>query len=435
MSHFKVTTATCFSLIVTLLTTSSVMGQTSFQGVGDLPGSVFQSRALGVSADGTVVVGYSTSTSGAQAFRWTSEGGMVDLGNIPGGIIFLNEAYAVSGDGTVIVGNVYSASGIEAFRWTAGDGMVGLGDLPGDTFSSFGIAVSADGSIVVGQSRSDLGAEAFRWTEAGGMVGLGDLPDGSFSSTSMSISADGTVVVGSGKNLANRAEAFRWTTGGGIVGLGDIITSAATAISADGTVIVGNGPGPQGWEVGFRWTQSEGLVDLGDLPGGIIRSNPSAVSADGSVIVGFSESSAGREAFVWTETFGMRSVRDLLTVEHGLDLTDWELDRATGVSADGRTIVGWGTRTEGYSKLTEGWVATLASTCGDGIVNLGEECDDGNDHEGDSCLSTCKINSAPIPAGAPIPAASKWGLVVMGLSLLICGSVFSRRRLTINAGR
>ena len=53
----------------------------------------------------------------AQAQLW-------DLG--PG--VFPQDA---SGDGSVVVGNTHNASGREAFRWTSAGGMVGLGDLPG----------------------------------------------------------------------------------------------------------------------------------------------------------------------------------------------------------------------------------------------------------------------------------------------------------------
>ena len=144
----------------------------SFQGLGDLAGGSFFSRANGVSADGSVVVGQSNSTSGVEAFRWTSVGGMVGLGDLPGGI-FRSAATGVSADGSVVVGLGNSASGEEAFRWTSGGGMVGLGDLPGGIFQSQAVDVSADGSVVVGTSESASGPEAFRWTSGGGMVGLG----------------------------------------------------------------------------------------------------------------------------------------------------------------------------------------------------------------------------------------------------------------------
>ena len=123
----------------------------SFQGLGDLPGGIFESNAYGVSADGSVVVGWSSSASGPEeAFRWTSGGGMVGLGDLPGGG-FVNAALGVSTDGLVVVGASHSASGPEAFRREDGV-MVGLGDLPGGIRSTRPAAVSEDGEVVVGYS-------------------------------------------------------------------------------------------------------------------------------------------------------------------------------------------------------------------------------------------------------------------------------------------
>ena len=64
----------------------------SFAGLGDLPGGSFSSHALGISADGSVVVGRGNSSSETsdpfgtyEAFRWTEAGGMVGLGDLTGG--------------------------------------------------------------------------------------------------------------------------------------------------------------------------------------------------------------------------------------------------------------------------------------------------------------------------------------------------------------
>ena len=87
-----------------------------------------------------------------------------------------------SADGSVIVGGSVSAKGPEAFRWTSNTGMLGLGDLgyTGVPFGSGASAVSRDGSAVVGNSRSFGGAgsfwEGFWWTTDGGMVALARLP-------------------------------------------------------------------------------------------------------------------------------------------------------------------------------------------------------------------------------------------------------------------
>jgi probable HAF family extracellular repeat protein len=142
----------------------------------------------------------------------------VPLGHLPGSDS--SAAYAISGDGSVVVGlSVLDASTnrVEAFRWTADGGMVGLGDLPGGDFRSTAQGVSFDGSVIVGSSSGfTFGGEAYRWTADGGMVGLGG---GQLGSSAWATSADGSVVVG-----RSSLEAFRWTADGGMVLLASIST-------------------------------------------------------------------------------------------------------------------------------------------------------------------------------------------------------------------
>lgn len=312
----------------------------------------FPSVAFGVSADGSAVVG--GSSGGDRALRWT-QGGTWNLGNLAG-VPSQSLASAASADGSVVVGLSTSASGQEAFRWTEAGGMVGLGDLPGGSFNSVAVGTSADGGVVVGYSEAASGDEAFRWTSSGGMTGLGFLPQGEWS-LAQGVSADGLVVVGE-SDSASTVQAFRWTQAGGMVALGHLpggsFHSAAYDVSADGLVVVGESLTASGLEA-FRWTQPGGMVGLGDLPGGRFWGVAHGTSADGSVVVGQSESASGNEAFIWDAVHGMRSVRDLLTNEYGLDLAGWSLTDATGVSADGRTIVGNGTNPSGGGA----WIALL----------------------------------------------------------------------------
>ena len=314
-----------------------------FRGLGVLSGGIY-SRANGVSADGSVVVGQGDSAAALdEAFRWTAGGGMVPLGCLPGGTY--SYGFGVSADGSVVVGQGNSALGYQAFRWTAAGGMVGLGWLPGGSYS-YGQGVSADGSVVVGYGTSASGDQAFRWTAAGGMVGLGYLPGAESYSYGYGVSADGSVVVGYG-NSASGVEAFRWTAGGGMVGLGDLtggnVNSRALAASRDGSVVVGVGVSASGYEA-FRWTATTGMVGLGDLPGGSFESFATGVCADGSVVVGYSkDGTLWYSAFVWDQIRGMQSLKDLLVTEFGLtNLEGWTLERAQGISADGLTIVGFG---------------------------------------------------------------------------------------------
>ena len=349
------------AVLVALCCTVGQATAMTFTPLEDLPGGSFFSRAFGVSADGSVVVGQSNSSSGLfEPFRWTSNGGMVGLGDLPGGSFSDDDNEPiVSANGSVVVGQSNSSSGFEAFRWTNEGGMVGLGDLPGGTFASSAWGVSADGSVVVGASNSASGDEAFRWTSGGGMVGLGYLPGGSSFSSSEDVSADGSVIVGA-SNSASGLEAFRWTSDGGMVGLGDLpggsFASVADGVSADGLVVVGFGNLDETASEAFRWTSEGGMIGLGDLPGGLFSSFAHEANADGSVVVGEGNTASGSEAFRWTSESGMQNLRELLIAGGATGLTGWNLTHARAVSADGRVIVGYGTNPRGQ---TEGWIAHL----------------------------------------------------------------------------
>jgi probable HAF family extracellular repeat protein len=210
------------SVAVSLYVSStSVAGMCRFQGIGDLPGGNFYSKAYGISTDGSVIVGETESGSRIEGFRWTELEGMMGLGNLTGSDLDSSRAYGVSADGSVIVGSSKPAfiGAREAFRWENGV-MTGLGDLPGSFFSSRAYSLSADGSVVVGESESGSGTEAFRWTQAEGMVGLG----GGGGSIAYGVSADGSVIVGTCRSTkTSDDEAFRWTQAEGIVGLGFLV--------------------------------------------------------------------------------------------------------------------------------------------------------------------------------------------------------------------
>jgi probable HAF family extracellular repeat protein len=180
--------------------------------LGTLPGGG-GSAALGVSADGAVVVGEAENAARRdRAFRWTASGGMQDLGTLPGG--WESVAYGVSADGAVVVGVAENAAGQwRAFRWTASGGMQDLGTLGGGRSWAYG--VSADGSVVVGWAEiAPYQYRAFRWTASGGMEDLNTtyanlLTLGSYLGRATAISPDGRYIVGYGRNAATwRYEAF-----------------------------------------------------------------------------------------------------------------------------------------------------------------------------------------------------------------------------------
>jgi probable HAF family extracellular repeat protein len=91
-------------------------------GLGFLPGGN-TSLANGVSADGSLVVGYAEDSTGAyQAFRWTNDGGMQSIRDmlIARGLDLsgwdLRQAQAVSADGSTIVGWGFFGGQTQAWR-------------------------------------------------------------------------------------------------------------------------------------------------------------------------------------------------------------------------------------------------------------------------------------------------------------------------------
>lgn len=279
-----------------------------------------QSYAQAVNADGSVVVGYSSVLLVSQynyqfeAFRWTSAGGMVGLGYLNSSLAQpYSTALGVNANGSVVVGASYYAtlSGLnvnEAFRWTSGD-MVGLGFLSTAYAypTSTAAGVSGDGSIVVGSSSADASGhtEAFRWTSSGGMVGLGYLNPTAAApaSSATAISSDGSTIVGRSLDANSKTQAMMWTSSGGMVGLGFLSTNAsytimsvANAVNANGAVIVGWSYLPVGAsnvQAGFRWTSATGMQSIVSLltnagvptTGWTLRAAV-GVSSDGQYIVG-----------------------------------------------------------------------------------------------------------------------------------------------------
>ncbi len=295
---------------------------------------------------------------------------MIGLGDLPGGNT-ASTARAVSADGQVIVGNGSDVGGPAAFQWRDGTGMVPVGDLPGGATGSFAHGVSDDGSVIVGVGSSTNGAEAFRWTANDGMVGLGVLSTNfGFLSEAHGVSDDGSVVVGVSTSVLTGEEAYRWTPQTGMVGIGwpaGAFQSEATNVSADGQVIVGMSIG-----AGWHWSELVGFELLGSLPGGTggdFRSEPLDLTPDGSIIVGTSETDiAFGEAFIWDAVNGIRDMRDMLMQDFALDLTGWMLRTASGISADGRTIVGTGVNPNGF---TEAWIATIPEPASAILLLLG----------------------------------------------------------------
>lgn len=250
--------------------------------LGTLGGTA--STAHDVSSDGAVVVGWASNAGGTiRAVRWTTNDqwqttNKLDLGTLPGGSTAW--ARAVSADGSVVVGfSSKTGSTSQAVRWTSNDQWVttiktDLGSLGGTQSDAW--AVSADGTAIAGAAYINGSAQrAFRWTATSGMVNLGRLGNDS-NSQAWGISEDGRVVVGwSGSSVFGTTRGFRWTaqTGmqtvedwlraGGVAVAADL-TRYATATNADGSVVVGQTQGNAAFIARLSPIGS-GLVSVADL--------------------------------------------------------------------------------------------------------------------------------------------------------------------------
>lgn len=239
--------------------------------------------ATGVSADGSIVLGYGYSTTRArmESFLYDEANGLRYISDLTGDTRPMI-GRAISSDGSIVAGFVGNGQITEAMTYDATHGIRGLGGLDGRTGDSRAMGISADGSTVVGWAESNRGQQAFLYRADVGMIGLGMLPS-RFPSTSEAtdVSGDGRIVVG-----RSETQAFIYDPENGMRSLRDYLVSLglnltgwsldiATSISDDGRTIVGRGLNPLGrdeaWVAIIPEPSTTALLGLGlgllSLPG------------------------------------------------------------------------------------------------------------------------------------------------------------------------
>lgn len=312
----------------------------------------------GVSNNG-IVVGTGGITPGnatnARAYRWSEATGAVSLGTLPGDA--QSRAVGISADGSVIAGwsspdSTVSSPVYRPFVWNSSTGMTDLG-LPAGKNTALPSAISGDGSTVVGRGSitDDFHPEtdAFKWTSSGGYELIGNFghPSGDARgySAATAVSHDGSVVAGSATTPTGWT-IFRATPGGGMEDLG--ITGSqnrVTGMSGDGSTLIG---------LGFsRWTESGGLAPLANAYSDYygLAMSPRGITFDGSIIVGGDDydplnaySRPRREGFIWTVDSGPVAFTTVLTQDYGLGglLSGWQYLNPFAISEDGRFVTGVG---------------------------------------------------------------------------------------------
>ncbi len=288
--------------------------------------------ATAVSADGRVVVGGSTSRSQQYGvFRWSEEDGIEDLGLT--GSNWVN-VVDVSADGSVIVGNVSTSSGYRGFMWTRSQGVryfqdeSGRGEITG---------ISSNGRTIVGTANNPWPGRAAIWDLAGNISRLEADAARRFS-MALDASRDGSVVVGRVDPFDTpNMRGFRWT-GNGMTILGRLNLwedTQANAVSTNGLYVAGaEFSNWTGVGRAVRWDASGVPVNLGTL-GNAAFSTANGVSDDGQTVIGTCGRSSQNQngpAFIWTASTGMRELPSPNSSSLAYNATD--------VSADGRVVVG-----------------------------------------------------------------------------------------------
>ena len=304
-----------------------------------------------VSANGEYATG---TTFGSQGFRWTTSTATEEI--LPG----LDTALGVNNLGSVAgavpenggVGN--GGRDLGAFQPTGRDPIQLTSPLQTNS-NAYDIS---DDNTAVGLSFGDgfVGpAVAFVWTADEGMTALPVNRPDTYSRANV-ISADGHVIAG----WNDQEDGFRTATvwkdrvPTDVVDQDNLLVGEADGISEDGTWVVGSSyTDIDGNSGSWRYNTNTGSMIL--IP---VMTFAFGVTADGNTVIGNTGffDDPPRAAVVWRKDIGSMMLADYLAAQ-GVTVPDgWDLSGGlTGISANGRVLVGWGSGPLG----TQSYVITI----------------------------------------------------------------------------
>ncbi|USX16490.1 hypothetical protein NHH88_12190 [Oxalobacteraceae bacterium OTU3CAMAD1] len=238
------------------------------------------------------------------AFVWSVDGGMIDLGALPG--YSESDGAAINNHG-VVTGTSWANGPVppHAFRWSAEGGMEDLGAFStGIEGVSFGYAINDAGVIAGASDRPGAYRHAFVWRRETGMVDIHTLGAGD---SYPGVVGAGGEVAGNYVDLGGDTafiHAFLWTAATGMQDLGTAggSESVVTAMNDYGR-IAGLINFPDERQHAMSWTRSTGMVDLGTLGG--TQSIAFDVNNKGQVVGRSRDASDQDRGFVWTAQEGM----------------------------------------------------------------------------------------------------------------------------------
>lgn len=300
-------------------------------------------QLTGLSRNGRVAGLYSNSA----AYRWAKDIGVAEITDFDSVNGMNSWGQPLAGAHLDANGNRVAAVALSNANLL--DGPIVIGSWPNavaqDGFLSAAYDAADDGTAVGLAIDENQKYFAFRWTAQEGITRL-TVNRPANASRANAISADGSTIVGWNDQDDGSRTAVIWKNGTPL----DLVDAQgnpvgeAAAVSSDGRVVVGEGYQTDNGSEAWRWTEETGVQPIGCLSDGI-QCGPAyafGLSDDGNVILGASGLGFNRKATIWTPGGGVQWLSDYLTTQDVVVPEGWELMSGGGVSADGKTLSGWG---------------------------------------------------------------------------------------------